>query len=140
MKREHARKVHCDWQMVFECLFFCIWVIKAFSSKTASTDQRVAHNRPRQYYENHQAHEATTSTENQTTYFTKLDFQPDFNMAVFSVCAVLSTLKDCFGGLLFEFVPTNHTDKQVHNICIFKMEAGPESVVFSLFSELPHIM
>lgn len=127
--------------MVFECLFLCIWVIKAFSSKTASTDQRVAHNRPRQYYENHQAHEATTSTENQTTYFTKLDFSArlQYGCLFFSVCAVLSILKDCFGGLLFEFVPTNQTDKQVHNICICKMEAGSESVVFSLFSELPHI-
>jgi len=72
------------------------WVIKAFSSKTAGTYQQVAHSRPRQYYENHQAHEAAASTENQTTSFTRLDFQPDFNMAIFAVCAVLSILKYCF--------------------------------------------
>lgn len=48
-------------------------------------------------------------------------FQPDFNMAVCSACAVLSILKGCFFGLLFEFVPTNQIDRQVYNICICKI-------------------
>lgn len=83
--------------MVFESLFLCIWVIKAFSSKTASTYQEVVHSRPRQCYENHESYEATTSTENQTTNFTKMDFQPDFTMAVFSVTCSF----DCIKRLLF---------------------------------------
>lgn len=36
---------------------------------------------------------------------------------------------------------TNQIDRQVHNVCICKMEADhSDSVVFSFFSELPHIM
>lgn len=128
MQREHAWKFCCDWEMVFESLFLCIWVIKAFSSKLAPTSKLL------------------TADEGSTMRIIKLmkPLHPQkmklpvlqswiFSQASlwlpFLVCASLSILKDCI-WLLFEFVPTNQIDRQVHNICICKTEAGPESVVF----------
>lgn len=69
--------------------------------------------------------------------------QPGFSAELqygFLVYTVFSIWKDCFFGLLFESVTTNQIDRQVHNTWICKMEADPGSVVFSLFSELPHII
>lgn len=61
-------------------------------------------------------------------------------MAVFSASTRLSILKAVYLGCCLGLC--SQTDKQVHNNCIYicKTGAGPESVAFSLFSELPHIM
>lgn len=67
--------------------------------------------------------------------------QPGFSGELQCCCFSIIYCFQYIKALLFwatEFVTTNQIDSEAHNICICKMEADPDSVVFSLFSELPH--